>query len=291
MKYGHDDEFIDAYYYQQYAYYFQGEIPWQELNPPYSYRPLTPFLSSLLPWTLPFNFAVVNFIFVLLSYVVLYSYLKEFGFKTTGCYLGLLLYAVSFPMQMYMSIPLSDAGGMVLLFLGMYLIKQQSRWIYLVAPLSVLARETNLVLVLVYFMQKENWKKWISVFMLLPTFVHYFVRQYMSPTQPYAWVISGYNWPRVDAYLSWVYSIGLMWIFLYLAYNTQTTWLPRWKQKGYWHFIVMSSIPLCGLLIYSWFVTHFDSRYVMMLYPVLIPLSVIGIQSVTKFKKFSTLMD
>lgn len=287
FNYGHDDKFIDAQYYQAYARYFQGELLWQELTPPYSYRPLTPFFASLLPWDLMVNFAVVNFIFVVLSYGMLYLYLKEFGFTPRGRYVGMLLYAVSFPMQMYMSIPLSDAGGMLFLFGGVYFIKRQSQWIYIIAPLSVLARETNLVLVLIYFMQKNNWKRLISLGMLFSFLVHYLMRQFMSPTQPYAWVMSTYNWPRIDAYLSWLYGIGGMWACLLYAWARRDVWLPEWKKKGYWHFIVTSSIPLGGLLVYSWFVTYFDSRYVMMLYPVLIPLSVVGLQTfLATFKKF-----
>jgi hypothetical protein len=63
---------------------------------PWSYRILTPYLASLLPWSTLQNFRVVAYASEALSLLLLSQILRKLGFSTGFCLLGMLFYAGDF---------------------------------------------------------------------------------------------------------------------------------------------------------------------------------------------------
>jgi len=163
----------DAAYYISYVKYFRGDGLIENVQLPFRYRPLIPYLASLLPVDSAMtSINIINLAALYLTIAILFVMLKrldfEFGYAIAGCF----LYAVSFPVFYMSTTGYLEASAMVFLVAGTCLIYRKN-WIAtaLVIAGGVFVKETVAILVPVGFVYlwacKTRWRNIIGVTILL----------------------------------------------------------------------------------------------------------------------------
>lgn len=103
--------------------------------PPFTYRPLVPWLASLLPFSPITGINFLNQLFLIVGLIFLYGILSQLGFKPGLRLLGCSLYVFSFPTFYYGTIGYVDPVAIGILTAGTWLIVTE-RWV-LLAPVMV----------------------------------------------------------------------------------------------------------------------------------------------------------
>jgi len=268
-NFGRADGFTDSQFYLEYSEYFRGDVTKEDLDQPYNFRPVVPFLAALLPFDLNINFGIINVVAILLSCLILFRFLKKLKFNENESFLGVFLFVVSYPIYLFFPAVLTDAVGFLFLLLGIYLIFVDSDWFFLVVSIGVLVREVNAVLILIYLL--KNWKFSKKLFLLLIPIGLMILMRLLFRGMGYYWKLSGFNLLRGLAYLHIVLGLGLLILFLIpfiLKYKKCKRFLI--KNKSF-YFLRNSFFVLLLITIYAFISAYFDSRYVIVLYPALIP--------------------
>lgn len=293
-RFGNAENFFDSARYVEIANFFRGNAQLSDLEPPYSYRPLVPFAVSILPFSIPFGFGFVNTLFIFLSSLVLFAFLRELQFSRKLSFIGSLLFLFSFPTFWYGSACLTDAAGIFFLLLGVYLIKKGYPLILIVfaTSLGVFARETVIVLLPLYILydMKNSFRK--LCLLVIPLIVLSTIRIYFSPKvgSPtwYWWHISLdatlFNLTRLDMWFTLTLTLGIFPFLIYITYLNKDKWIKEMNKKDLIFlrniFVSFSIIPL-----YAFIAAYFDGRYIWVLYPAFIPISLIGLPYlISKFK-------
>lgn len=293
-RFGDSENFFDSARYVEIANFFRGDAQLSDLEAPYSYRPLVPFAVSLLPFSIPVGFGIVNTLLIYFSSLVLFTFLKELQFSRKLSTIGSLLFIFSFPTFWYGSVCLTDVAGIFFMLVGIYLIKRGYPLISIVfvTSIGVLARETVILLLPLYLLcdTKRSLNK---LFLLaIPLIVLSLVRIYLSPEITvqawYWWPISLdstlFNLTRLDMWFTFVLTLGIFPFLILTAYLNKDKWAREMNKEDLIFlrniFISFSIIP-----IYAFMSAYFDGRYIWVLYPLLIPLSLLGIPYLTsRFK-------
>jgi hypothetical protein len=127
----------DALYYMAYVEYFRGEGPLREVPLPFLYRPLIPFVASILPIESSLTaLNVVNLGALYITVLFLYLLLRNFGFDFSYALIGCFLYAVSFPVFYMSTTGYLEACAMCMLTVGCYLAFKK-RWVLLALAIMV----------------------------------------------------------------------------------------------------------------------------------------------------------
>jgi len=122
----------DAIHYIRFVDFFRGNCEIGDVELPFRYRPLVPFVASLLPVSSPMT--AINIINLLALYVTiffLYKLLRQLEFSFGLSILGVLMYAISFPVFYMSTTGYLEACAMCLLTIGTFLIFKE-KW-FLVA--------------------------------------------------------------------------------------------------------------------------------------------------------------
>ena len=284
-RFGDSENFIDSTLYVEIANFFRGNAQLNDLNPPFSFRPLVPFTVSLLPFSIPTGFGIVNTLFIFLSSLVLFAFLKELQFSKKFSLIGSLLFIFSFPTFWYGSACLTDATGIFFMLVGVYLIKKNYPLISIVfaTSLGVLAREMVIVLLPLYMLcdAKRSFRK-LFLF-AIPLIVLSLVRIYFSPKVGVhswywfhiSWDFVLFNLTRVDMWVTLILTLGIF-PFLIIVGYLKDTWTANIDKED---LILLKNIFISFSIIpgYAFTAAYFDGRYIWVLYPVLIPLSLLGL--------------
>lgn len=132
-----EQSFGDAVFYMSYVDYFRGNGPIEEVHLPFRYRPLIPFIASLLPIESPLTaINVVNLAALYVTVLFLFMFLKSLGFDFRFSILGCFLYAVSFPVFYMSTTGYLEACIMCMLAIGAYLIFKE-KWLLLAVAIAV----------------------------------------------------------------------------------------------------------------------------------------------------------
>jgi hypothetical protein len=149
---GHSS-FGDAVYYMNYVDFFRGKCDIGSVDLPFRYRPLIPFMASVLPIESPITaIDVLNLLALYATLLVLYLLLRHLGFSFELAMTGCLLYSVSFPVFYLSTTGYLEACSMFSIALGSYCIFRE-KW-FLVALLiaaGTLVKEVVVLLVPVAF--------------------------------------------------------------------------------------------------------------------------------------------
>ena len=191
----------DSPYYLSLAGYLGGDVAFQDLENPFTYRLLVPFLVSLMPEDMRiFGFAVVGILCLIAGYFVCALLYREIFETENDVRLAIFLLVFSFPSINYSSGLTTDAAGFLFFSLMIYFMYME-RWILFIlsATIGVLARDPTLSMVapaaLVIFSRhyKDSIIKYmplILVVVLFPVLVHLAVREYFSDLGNYYWYFS-----------------------------------------------------------------------------------------------------
>ncbi|HRR43122.1 MAG TPA: hypothetical protein P5224_01130 [Mesotoga sp.] len=220
------EQLYDASYYVEYLELFRG-IPAKTLKAPFSYRPLVPFLGSLLPFKPMTSINIVNLAFLFIGLVFLHLTLLFVGVSTKLKFFGDLLYVVSFPVFYYGTIGLVDPAAIGLLFLCLFLVLREKLILLVLAlGLGIFAKETVVIIVPFFFgylllFKRISLASSLSKSIILAVYVFglmLLIRAISPGTGEYLWKLSAdkiaFNLSRPRTYLSIILSFGFLGLLL-----------------------------------------------------------------------------
>src|SRR5437016_9425341 len=100
----------DVQAYMNFTEYFRHSMPLDSTSIPYSYRPMVPYLASLLPLDPLLGIISINILSVLIAAISIYFILKKDGASFGAAIAGCLLWVISFPVFYYTSSGNIDAA-------------------------------------------------------------------------------------------------------------------------------------------------------------------------------------
>ena len=273
----------DMQEYNKFTEYFRGHEALTSIDPPYSYRPLVPFLASILPFDAFLSFNLVNIGAICLSIIIFWLALKKLNFNFEYRIVGVLLSLVSFPVLYYGPSGYIDAFSVMILYLIFYLrVSGKDNLIPIFMIMGAVVKETVIIivpflLVDIYFRtdKRERLVKYLyvctGVFLYLVT--TYFVRKEYGTGNQYLWVPEGSafwnNIIRPKTYLSFLLAFGipgilsLIYLIKYFKYKIDT-------EK---YSLIIGTLCGLGLFCYAVISAYSDGRFVWTAYPFMIPLA------------------
>ena len=275
----------DARYYIAYTEHFRGDQLSYELDPPFSFRPLVPFLASLLPFEPMTALNVVNVAILLISLWLLMATLEAIGFSPGLIALGLGLFVCSFPTFYYGSIGYIEPGVLCMLFLGMYGIERKRWWIFFLAViLGILTKETIVLLlpvIAVAAITSPNDRPRIALY-TLAFFILYvggtmLIRTNAPGGGSYFWSLDMgivvMNITRPRTWISFILSTGLpaaIYVIGVFRYGGEQPFRKLfWRYRLYF----IGTVTALALFAYSITSAYADGRYMWLSYPFTIPLA------------------
>lgn len=282
----------DILIYKNYIEYFRGEKSESSISPPYTYRILIPYLSSLLPFTPLTSLNLINIFFLYAGLISLYLMLKKIQTKFSLTITGCILYVFSFPVFYYASSGYIDGSFVGILTMLVYFVLSKKYFIFLIIFfISVLANEKAIIilpfLISFIFAEKIELKK--SLPLIAMSLCIYFMTTYLirkltpSDSVTYIWFPETkflmQNIFRPKTYLSMLLTLGIPGIISIIS-------LFRFSKEklikfSYFYIGYATSILL---YVYSIFSAWSDGRTVWTSYPFTIPISVLYFSTIQKNK-------
>jgi hypothetical protein len=281
----------DSGYYLALARYFQTGTGRESLTAPYVYRLLVPWIASFGPAsTMGINMAVISVLCTLGAYGFFYRLMRYLIADGAAIRIGMLLLVISFPTFNYASAVLTDAAGFLCLVMTVYLLLRRRLWLFtLAASVSVLTRESNLVLVLafwIYLMLARRWvvyprpRSWHYLLGLIPIGLYLLVRAGFADLRSYYWVptlrMLIANLLRPVSWATFLLALAPpLGVILVGSWRAREEFLERLRQWDDHQRAVMAAVGLACLMLlgYSLLSAFMSGRFVWPLYIVLIPLA------------------
>jgi hypothetical protein len=271
----------DSHRYIIYVEFFRRNVPKSELSVPYAYRPLVPFVASLMPFDPLTSIDVVNIVFLLVVLVIAYNLLCVLGFPFSYSILGCFMFAVSFPTFYYGTIGYVEPALILFLFIGVYLLVME-KWTYLVLTIVIgcLAKEAIILLIpvlLAYLLLSGHpWKLKLTVSITAYLITTLAVRVIFGGLEgPNYWQPSFHQFLanlRARALLSIALTFGvpgfLSWGLLFGCKKIASS-----VRRPILASFVVGLLASILLGFYSMWSVHTDGRYIWTSYPFSIPLA------------------
>lgn len=253
-------------------------------------RILTPMLASFLPFDAYTSLQIVNFFFCIGTAVILFKYLKLFEFSDSNSLLGVIFFTFSFPYMYYGRVPLTDISALFFTILLLYMIKRDYNifLIFTIISLGVLTRETVIFTLPIYYVYRYlNTGReviWRYALGIVPIVVIPLVRILISNVV--SEVATGYVWMpnlnriffNIDKLFAFsdldVWFTVLPFIFLVPTYLARDKIIKIWSDQL--KFLFITGVFLFCIPLYGFSAAYFDGRFIWVLYPVSIPLILIG---------------
>lgn len=155
--------FCDADQYVVMTRYFRGQDVADQLEAPFTYRPLVPFVASLLPCAPQTAINLVNVLSLFLAALVLFKLLAIMGIDFKGCVTGCGLFVFSFPVFYYGTIHYIDPAFIFLVILGTYyIVNDRFLPLVLVMVCGAMVKETIVILFPVLLVHQMLARKAVS---------------------------------------------------------------------------------------------------------------------------------
>lgn len=286
------------YYY--FTEYFKGNSELGKVWPPFSYRPLMPFIASLIPTDSMLSMSIVNVIANLLTLLIIYYILKKLGFAFPLRISGMILYIISFPLLYYGSSGFLEPTANLFIYLIVYLtVSNKTLYLPFAFILASLAKEATIITlpfsIIYLLMQNRNNKNELrnSIFILTLSSILFiatnlFVRSVFATNNFYIWAPSSNtaieNLRRAKTYLSFILGFGFPGLFSLLFIFKYKTKI-RTKEILPW---VTGMIFALLLAFYSVVAAYSDGRFIWMGYPFMIVLTIYYFEGTIK-EKYSNL--
>lgn len=288
-------DIVDIHNYVQFSNFFKDQVPLDSVLAPYSYRPLVPFVASLLPSTSLKSISQVNVFALLISVICIYFILKRHGFRFGLRILGCLLYIFSFPVFYYGSAGYIDATALSIIALIVVATVYDQ---YLLLPVlfvaAAFAKEVTIVslpfvALWMYLGNESKQRKRKALTILFLSLVLFVVtilysRATFGIEKGYLWIPAlshlKDNVLRLKSYFSFVLSFGVVGILGIAAFmkdyrNSRSEKSLFYYLKAYRFTPHIASIAAASALsAYAFVAAYADGRYFWTAYPFLIPLAV-----------------
>jgi hypothetical protein len=268
-----EQSFGDAVFYMSYVEYFRGDGSIEEVHLPFRYRPLIPFIASLLPIKSPMTaINVVNLTALYVTVLFLYMFLSSLGFDFRFSILGCFLYTVSFPVFYMSTTGYLEACIMCMLTMGLYLIFKE-KWLLLAIVVAVGVPIKEVIALLIPVAVAYLWVIGSSRVKLLPTSL-LLLLAFVVPTVLIKTVfirVGDFYWIpsistlldnlRVRAMLSLLLSFGLPGI-LSILFFVRNRKLAGFIQRRLLMPLVTGVLVTVLLIIYSMLTAYTDGRFI-----------------------------
>jgi hypothetical protein len=265
--------FGDAVFYMNYVDYFRGNGPIEKVYLPFRYRPLIPFIASLLPIESPLTaINVVNLTALYVTVLFLFMFLGSLGFDFRFSILGCFLYTVSFPVFYMSTTGYLEACIMCMLTIGVYLIFKE-KWLLLAIAIAVGVPIKEVIALLIPVAVAYLWVTGTSRAKLLSTSL-LLLLAFVIPTVliktvfiragDFYWIPSIstlFDNLRVRAMLSLLLSFGLPGILSILSFVRYRK-LAGLIQRRQLIPLVTGVIVTVLLIIYSMLTAYTDGRFI-----------------------------
>jgi len=289
----------DALQYEMMVKAFRGSASLEDVESPFRNRILVPLLASFLPFGPMESMQVVNFFFSVLLGMTFFRYMKSFSFDSAESLLGVVLLMFSQPFVVYGTKALTDVSSLFFIVLSLFLIRTGNKWILASASISLgmMSRETVIFVLpvfLYYALRSESRKALVWILGLIPIVILFSIRILTTLAVPSASNPTelGQFWlPTLDLTVS---NVERMVNFSHLDSTAFGVWLAilpfvpllvtafRKRDaapifaRSQREFLKVTFIFMSLLMLYGLSAAYFDSRFVWVLYPVLIPIGLKG---------------
>lgn len=274
---------FDIEQYEKYVEYFRGNINLiSELEGPFSYRPLVPYLASFLPFDAITSINIINLLFLSIGLSYLYKLLIQLGFLENAVITGLIIFIVSFPVFYYASCGYIDSSLIGILLVTNYYLFQKKYFMFIVSFLiGILVKETIIIILpvaAIYLILNENsGNKFLKIILpiLLYISIVMLIRSLAPQKEGYVWKPSNeiflYNISRVKTYLTFILTLGVPGLLsLYLIFSEKRKSIS----KNILIPLVTGFLFSILLWVYSLFAAYSDGRQLWTSYAYTIILSV-----------------
>lgn len=272
---------FDVEQYEKYVEYFRGSTQLvYELEAPFSYRPLVPYLASFLLFDALTSINLINLLILSIGLIYLIKFLLYLNIAEKLVTIGLIIFIVSFPVFYYTTSGYIDASLIGILLIINYYLFRNKYFHFLFSFLTGIFIKETIIIILpvatVYFILNEKSKnKFVkSIFpYLLYILVVIIIRTFAPHKENYIWSpsieIFIYNISRVKTYLSFILTLGIPGVLsLYLIFTDKKKNIP-----GGLLFPLTTGFLFSGLLwFYSVFAAYSDGRQLWTSYVFTIPL-------------------
>lgn len=259
----------DSIHYVNYVRFFREQADILSVTFPFVYRPVTPYLASLLPFKDPMTaLNVINLICLYLVLAVLWRWLRRLGFSFSYTLLGGFLYAVSFPVFYYGTDGCVDPAGLLLLALGVFSVYSGKwGWLFPILMIGGLTKETAILAIPVFVAYRMmHGKRWLllAAGLLVAFFVPFVLIRYLLwDVGHYSWapsvsiVMRNMRWRAVLSLLLTFGIPGLLSLRLLLRYADYRDICPPHVVLP----LTAGAIFTFGLVIYSFVAAFTDGRF------------------------------
>ena len=284
----------DAFEYTALVEYLRGEGAAERLTAPFVYRPLVPWLASVLPAEPLTAMNLVNVAAIYLAVIVLFRLQRCCGASPGWSAAGCLLFTFSFPMFYYGTIGLVDPVLVCCVSMAAYsLARERLLWFYLAFIAGLLAKESAVILlpVAVSYLALNprgtarqviaHAAALLGIFLIL-SFLTRVLYPADSPAYVWepAWNRIAMNATRLKTWASLLLSLGIPGALgLYAA----TQWKQGWFQCRRAQFIpYVIGIGMSLLLFaYAFVSAYADGRFVWLSHPFALPLATSALSAKT----------
>lgn len=291
----------DSIYYLQTSKYFSGEMEKTELKTPFAYRIVIPYLAHLGPVkNLEFNFAVINLLITILSYLIFAFFLKEFFGSDHLMKIGMILLLFSFPSLNYSSAVLTDAGSFLVIVLTAYLLLKERYFLAIISlSLGVFIRESviSMALAASLYVLIAGWRNnrlkylfYSFLTLISPVCVYLFLRTQFLDVEGHIWLpsiaIVIRNLKRPDAWATFLLTLAPLLILIIIGIKQKgISFLKQmsWRNRIFVYSVTVSSVLL---ILYSVLAAFMSGRFVWPFYVVLIPVAVLSVKDTKVMNRF-----
>ncbi|MHA1939343.1 MAG: hypothetical protein ACXABV_08220 [Candidatus Thorarchaeota archaeon] len=270
---------------------FRGEIPVEDLVTPFSYRPLLPYIASLIPTDASIAFAITNSAFLLILSTTLYLICRNFEITRFGSFLSAAACMATHQVAAYGAAVLVDTPAIMCMAVAALLMlqdKDNEKW-YLTSVVLMIGtafRETVLLMALAYVLHTRVVRHAIPI-ILGPLLVHLGIRMLFTPPAQtgFVWIFSLLNLTdRLPTTLIMV-QFAFQNIIVFLLIGLVLLRGTSWAKGGMWYWLWTIGVPLAGITALGLFFGYFTSRFIWPLYIAIIPIVALGVDWVLSFIK------
>jgi len=277
----------DSACYTAYVEWFRGREVGDRLYPPFSYRPLAPWMASHLPFDAMTSLNFLNILALLVALTFLDRILAGLGCSRRQRYLGAALFVFSFPTFYYSTLGYVDPVGIAFLMAGVHF-ALRGKWsaLAVVTAAGTLAKET-MVLVLPVAATRlacDDSPRVRRVLVIVALCACYLittlaVRDWSPGPSAYVWAPTLHtlqaNLARPGAWATSLLTFGLPGVLALLSWRTL---LRRDTRQRHTSLVPLLFGLLSALAAFVWSAgsAYTEGRFVWLSYPFLIPVTVLG---------------
>ncbi|MFW9845605.1 MAG: hypothetical protein ACFFD6_02570 [Candidatus Thorarchaeota archaeon] len=139
---------LDGTMYVNMVLAFRGEIGFHTIDAPFTYRPMTPFLASLLPFSPEFSISFLNTLFCVIMVLTIYWTCRELDIDDDSSFKASIAFAISWNILLYGSAVHIDTGLVMCWSLFILAAIREEKFVVLlsIGIVAVLFKEVALVM-------------------------------------------------------------------------------------------------------------------------------------------------